>query len=288
MDDGLAKSKLQALGFSEIEALVYCFLLQESPATGYRISKGIGKAAANVYAAIETLAQKGALLVDDSERRQCRAVDPKELIASLERQLKDDLSTAEHALSTISAATPDQRIYKLETASQTFARIRQMIKEAREYILVDAFPIPLSMVVDDLRHAADRGVTVAVESYGDNTPDLSFAVSVNSPDVFSADLVWPGSQINIATDAREHLLALLDRNCERVLQSVWSNSAYLSCLQHSYMAASLIARHVENTQANSAMDGLEKLILTTARPSGLGDLLSLYAKPKHELKNDAA
>ena len=45
-DDDVAKA-LQELGFSEIEALVYAFLVQGEAATGYRISHAIGKPTAN-------------------------------------------------------------------------------------------------------------------------------------------------------------------------------------------------------------------------------------------------
>ena len=48
------------LGFTEIEALVFCELTRLGPTTGYRLAKALGKAAANTYGALQTLAQKGA------------------------------------------------------------------------------------------------------------------------------------------------------------------------------------------------------------------------------------
>ena len=53
------------LGFTEIEALVYAYLAQGGPATGYRISHAIGKPTANTYKAIATLGQQGAVQVDE-------------------------------------------------------------------------------------------------------------------------------------------------------------------------------------------------------------------------------
>jgi hypothetical protein len=40
---------LMALGFTELEARIYTFLLQESPATGYRIAQAIQKPVANTW-----------------------------------------------------------------------------------------------------------------------------------------------------------------------------------------------------------------------------------------------
>ena len=77
------------LGFTNLEAEIYTFLLQESPATGYRIAQAIGKPAANTYKTVQSLEKKGALLVDDSEKRLCRAVPADELLNRLERQFSE-------------------------------------------------------------------------------------------------------------------------------------------------------------------------------------------------------
>src|SRR5688500_1986290 len=56
---------LQDLGFTGLEAEVYAALLEGSPVTAYRVAQQVGKAAANVYKAVESLRRKGAILVDD-------------------------------------------------------------------------------------------------------------------------------------------------------------------------------------------------------------------------------
>ncbi len=269
---------LKALGFSEIEALVYCFLLGNSPATGYRISKGVGKAAANVYAAIETLAQKGALLIDNDATRLCRATPPKELCDSLEARFKNQRREAETALQALTAETPDQHIYKLETPEQVFSRIKQMIAGASDYILVDAFPEPLREINSFLEEASERGVSVAIETYNDDVETPYALTAQSSYDVRSLAL-WPGRQINIVVDAREFVLALFNQQCDGVLQAVWSTSGYLACLQHSHMAASLLARQCENDGLLNSpkLRRLRKLALTAARPPGLEQFMQFYA-----------
>ena len=72
------------LGFTKTEARVFCELTRLGPSTGYRLAKAVGKATANTYAALETLAQKGAVLIDEGESRAWRAVPAAELIAALE------------------------------------------------------------------------------------------------------------------------------------------------------------------------------------------------------------
>ena len=76
---------LSELGFTNLEAEIYAFLLQESPVTGYRIAQAIGKPAANTYKAIQTLELKGAVIVDEGSSRMCRAVSADELLNRLGR-----------------------------------------------------------------------------------------------------------------------------------------------------------------------------------------------------------
>ena len=56
---------MRGLGFTEVEGRVYVWLAREGAATGYAVAKGIGKPVANVYKAIESLVEKGAVEVDE-------------------------------------------------------------------------------------------------------------------------------------------------------------------------------------------------------------------------------
>src|SRR5689334_12400249 len=89
---------LQSLDFSELEAAIYTFLLQESPATGYKIAHAIGKPVANTYKGISALQDKGAVLIDEGENRLCRAVHPGELFAQMQSALRNRCERVEKTL----------------------------------------------------------------------------------------------------------------------------------------------------------------------------------------------
>jgi sugar-specific transcriptional regulator TrmB len=78
-----ALQSLVSLGFTPLEAEVYVCLVQDSPATGYRVAQAVGRPVAGIYKTIESLANKGAVVLDDGESRLCRAVPPAELLARL-------------------------------------------------------------------------------------------------------------------------------------------------------------------------------------------------------------
>ena len=194
-----AASALTFLGFSEIEALVYCFLLEESPATGYRVSHGIGKPTANTYKAIAALALRGAIVVDDSENRLCRAVPPGELLDRLDREFDTQEALAEGELAKIRPAEGDDRVYYL-----TFDRPGDrsgrgaMLKGAKTAALLELFPRTVPLLAAELEAAAKRGVAVAVKTYEPVT--LKGVTVVPSPEASRVLSVWPGQQISMATD----------------------------------------------------------------------------------------
>jgi sugar-specific transcriptional regulator TrmB len=68
------KDMLLSAGLNDLEADVYLCLLDEDLLTGYKIGKLLGKPTANVYKAIDSLARKGALMIEDKQKGLCKAV----------------------------------------------------------------------------------------------------------------------------------------------------------------------------------------------------------------------
>lgn len=268
MSERIAIESLAELGFTEIEARVYCFLLGESPATGYRIAQGIGKAAANTYKAIDDLVQRGAVLADEGETRLVRAVKPRELIAAIEREHNERKKRAAAALNALETATPDERVYRLNTPTQVFERARAMLAAASEIVLLDIFPVLVDEFAADFERAAKRGVRVVAKVYAPTRiAKVEIVASRKGEAVFAA---WPGAQLSLVADAREHLFALFSHRLDRVHQAVWSNSVFLSCLAHSHLAGEL------ETDRGDVGRGFKSISLLSAKPPGLADLSSSY------------
>src|SRR5438105_11642808 len=118
---------LVALGFTALEAEVYIYLLGASPATGYRVAQAIGKPIANTYKAIEALESKGAVIVEHSANRLCRAIPAEELLGQLERRFRDRRSKAARALSELPGSADDDRVYQLRSRDQVYERARSML-----------------------------------------------------------------------------------------------------------------------------------------------------------------
>lgn len=268
--------RMAALGFTETEALLYCELVRSGPASGYRLAKAVGKARANVYQALSQLAQRGAVLIDDSEVHTFRATDPGELMRTLAESFRGHADAAQAELEALAAPVADDRIYHLKAIDQVFERAAAMVDRAVSTVLVDAFPEPLERILPALERAAARGVTVAALVYDDRT-SAAFPI-VSSAAAHFALARWPGLQLSVVTDAREHLVTLLDRRMEQVLHGIWSDSAYLSCLQHSGLAA-----EIRLASQDDAGLSLDDIALLQAQPPGLRKvILAADARPVQE------
>ena len=231
------------LGFTGLEAEVYAALAQHPPMTGYRVAQLLGKPAANVYKAIESLQAKGAVMVEEGANRVCHAVPPEELLGLLERGFRESRERAAAALAELQSVPADDRVYQIRSREQVMERCRRMLDRAERVALLDAFPAPLEELRAEAEAAAARGVTVAVKAYEPTSlREAEVFVHPGGRDVIGR---WPGQWVNVVVDGREHLLALLTRDGAGIHQAVWSESPYLSWVYHSAVAGELVLADVE-------------------------------------------
>ena len=268
-----AAKALTFLGFSEIEALIYCFLLQESPATGYRVSHAIGKPTANTYKAIASLAQRGAIVVDDGASRLCRAVPYGEFFERMGRTFDLQRRQAEAELAKLRLADGDDRIYQLTSVEQVLERARAMLASAKRVALADAFPDALRMIADDLQAAARRGAKVFVRAYA--PVEIKGVTAFVTEESERVQRDWPGEQLGLAVDADQFLQALLSKDGQTVHQAVWSNSTFLSCMQYNALHSELLLTEMQLGKRS----GLEGLSLTRAKLAGFEKLNARYGEP---------
>jgi hypothetical protein len=258
---------LEALGFNATEAVLLCELVRSGPSTGYRLAHATGKSAANVYGALASLAQKGAVLADDAEPRTFRAIAPEELLNPVRERLEGLLDEAQTALQAMHAPQDDDRIYQLKTVAQVYERARAMLDGASQIVLFDLFPQPFEALRPHLAAAAERRTVVAGTVYAD-PGETGFPALVSEGAGFVAAR-WPGLQITLAVDAREFLVALLSADGGSVKRAIWSDSAYLACLQHSGLSAEI--RMAARTPQQAA--SLAGISLLKSFPDGLRRLV---------------
>lgn len=235
------------LGFNKLETEVYLYLLVNKPATAYGIGKGINKPTANVYKAIESLAGKGAVMVEDNRSKVCKAVNPSEFFSLYEKKVLEKTSNAKLLLQNIKQKEEEERSYTINTVPLVFERFEQMMDGCKKIAVIDAFPLALERVRVVIEKTATRGVSVFVEAYQNITikgADVSIA-----PVGEMALNHWQSQQLNLVVDGVEHLVALLNSDLSKVKQAVWSNNTYMSCMLHAgFMREQTLMKIMQETE----------------------------------------
>jgi sugar-specific transcriptional regulator TrmB len=241
---------LAQLGFTDLEAQVYVALLQEAPVTAYRLAQQVGKAAANVYKAVESLRKKGAILVD-SENSLCRPVPPEDLLRIVEGRFTRAKERAARALAAVDRRQADERLYQLRTRDQVMERARALLRRAKQMVLGDLFPGPAEELRSDLEATAARGCRVYLQTYRPAAIAGAVTEFVKEDGAHHLEK-WPGQWLNLVGDAQEHLLALLRDGGDGVHCAVWGESKYLSVLFHSGIKCEMAWTEMSNAVRRGA------------------------------------
>jgi len=262
---------LASFGFTDLESRAYCELLRHGPQSGYRLSQLLGKAPANVYQGLATLAQKGAVIVSDdvSEKRTYSPVPPRQLLGLLRQSFDRRSDDALEALEQVHAPASGERVYSITSAPQVIERARDMLARATEIVLFDFFPQIYDLLRDEVDAARARGVTVAGIAYEQRYEMPGMPFNRESTELVGAR--WPGLGLILVIDSCEYLIAQLSKGMTDVLNAVWTDSVFLSCVFHSAVAADirLVALRADPS------DPLRILSLQGATPPGLRRLLEI-------------
>ena len=243
-------TSLEKLGFTALEAQIYAFLLQESPATGYRVAQAIGRPMPGTYKALESLQNKGAIVVADGKSRLCRAVPWKELLSRLESEFSQHIGDASEALARIQQKSYDDRIYELSRRSQVLERCRQMISPSRELVLADLYPQPAALLASALSERAAQGVEIVAKVYEPiEIPGVRLVLRQKGNLIYEQ---MPGEVISLSVDGAEHLLAFLKPESQEVFQALWTQSAMLADRLHEQLVHELILTELKQAIGKGA------------------------------------
>jgi len=223
---------LAQLGFTNLEAEIYAFLVSESPATGYRIAQAIGKPAANTYKAIQTLERKGAVVVEDGVSRQCRAVPVDELLGRIGREFQTHRDLASKALKELGQSKPDDRTYQIRSLDGVLERTRQMLADAKAVVLASGPEFVIGELRQEVVAAVTRGVDVVIRSTSDEGLGQAEFVPADGSD--GSD--W--AELQVVVDGQQHLVAFVSHD-GGLIHALWSQNTLLSLIHHRGLSAEL-------------------------------------------------
>lgn len=271
---------LTSLGLNELEAEVYVALLTQPSLTGYKLGKLLNKPAANVYKALDALARKGAVMLEEGSSQLCRAVPVQEFINQLERDFLDKTRQACQSLSHLKPVPADEKSYQLLSAPLVLERCRQMLQQCTTIAVIDVFPEPLEAIREDIGKAVARGVEVYLQVYRETQVEGTHLVLTSLAEM--AIEYWSSQQLNVVIDGKEYLLALFNQDASEVYQATWSRNLYVSSMLHAGFSNEHILHRIRTLSGTEAFpERLHEILkqqkfLSNSNVPGVKELLARF------------
>lgn len=254
--------RLQHLGFTALETDIYLALLRHGEMTGYAVAKQVGKVVANVYKALESLHQKGAVLQVQQDQKRYAAVPWRQLLDHEQRKFSQVLTDLATELATLPVADEQEGVYQLKNPDQLFYDSRQLCREASGLLLADIQPAALPLLADELIAAAARGVEVRVKLYEPAAlPGVCVTLRANGREVYgkTADVSF-----KLVADGNHFVIGLLSADLSRVIQAFKSRSALLNMSLFCGLTYELILTELKQSLAQNDLAASQQILAQTA------------------------
>ncbi len=151
---------LQQLDFSEYEAKAYLALLRESPLNGYELARLSGLPRGNVYAVLEKLEKRGAVVrMDTPEGMRYAPVPPAEMLQQIKTRLLGTLDQAAGSLDEIARVGVTEHVWNIQGYSAMIAHAAALVEEARESLLLAVQPPESAALGKAVSSASQRGIS---------------------------------------------------------------------------------------------------------------------------------
>jgi len=199
------QTSLTQIGFTEYEARVYLALLNESPATGYQISKKSGVPRSMVYEALGRLAARGAVLETVEGRATLyRPLPPNVLLDRYEEDQRRMLSGLRSGMEKIYQSSDEDKVWSISGRRATFSYASQMLRETQNEVYAVLNDEALRTLGKEFKTLCQQGVDINALLTGES--DLACGQVAHHPPLES-ELQELTDTLVIVTDNYRALIA---------------------------------------------------------------------------------
>ena len=152
---------LQQLGFSEYEARAYLALLQRNPLNGYELAKVSGLPRANIYAVLQKLEERGAVVrIETLDSSRYAPVAPTELTQRIASRFQNVLGAAQQALEDLATPADPEYVWNIRGYAPMLDHAHALLDATQKSLLVAIGRQEASALAEPLAQAEARGVEV--------------------------------------------------------------------------------------------------------------------------------
>lgn len=234
---------LKRLGFTDYESRIYIQLLrQNTPSTAYEVSKNAAVPRPNTYNALESLAQRGAVLAVSENPSRYVAARPQELFETIARQTGTLCSDIGARLAEMAQPVDDQHVWTLAGELDVHDKIDALIRDCAETLMIKAHDDILRRHKPALSKAGKRGVEMLIIVFGPDPDEFTFGPRCRTY-IHEGNGVRMGSTDNLFTIAADHREMVTAKVAEQVVAVHTRNSTIVnlaeSLVRHDYYMAEI-------------------------------------------------
>ncbi len=245
----------EEIGFSKNEAKTYMALLKEPGMNGYEISKKSGVPRSMVYAVIDKLLAKGAIIELRTETSTYIPLSVKELIANRRREAENTLDFLEKELQSVEKPAKVNVIKHIEERSQIIGAMKKLILNAKEEIWLSAW----EEEIEELRSSAEIQLEKGIHMYSllfTQQETASFGKAFyHRPNTSSIEKQRMGQRLTIVI--QDHLEVLIAGFIDgQTPQAIQTTDPMLVILAKEYIRHDMMMKVVTEKWGSEQLDSL--------------------------------
>jgi predicted transcriptional regulator len=232
---------LQQLGFSEYEARAYLALLQRNPLNGYELAKVSGLPRANVYAVLQKLEDRGAVVrLDMPSGARYTPIAPAELTQRIASRFQDVLSTTQQALEELATPAVAEYVWNIQGYAALIDHAHVLIDAAQEQLLVAIGRAEASALAEPLARAEARGVAMTT-------------LCLDECSVECGGCRGTICRSSAAVGTGQHWLVLVSDNAEALAGEIGLNNDALAVRTRQQLQVDLTSWYIQHSMALTAV-----------------------------------
>lgn len=222
---------LMDVGLSKLQARIYLTFSRGDKLTGYAVAKRLHEPAANIYKALDSLQNKGLVLLDDSSSVKYYTAQPMSFyLDQLELRLADKRKIIESEIKPGEFESFQEGIYRIDSYEQLYTQASALIEKSREIIALDSTTPPIEQIRNDLQKASGKGITILIKSYEEiNIPNCRV---VYSRKMGSPVYELPIQYFHLVVPGEGYITALLNHGNRQLLHGVYTQNIILSIVAY--------------------------------------------------------
>jgi HTH-type transcriptional regulator, sugar sensing transcriptional regulator len=176
---------LAQLGFTELESRCLVSLAESGQSTGYELAKKLGASRSNVYAVLQTLSDKGVVLLIKGEPIYYRSVTFEEIQEKIQSKMDASFCFLKKHFPIQLRSLDD--FFTLDGEKQVVERVRYELQNGHTEIIADVWTEEAELFGDFLVENEQRGLRVLVSSVGKVTLPLSMVLMDDREESWQSD-----------------------------------------------------------------------------------------------------